>query len=97
MKNTNIFVRISAFALAIGAFVATKGNKKYVPVPGGVFMAGPTTVIGSVTLLGGFTTTQNAFTHLVQLIKTNGSSGSGTVLATLRTSAAAGSKKVYHN
>lgn len=98
MKKTQLFVGIAAFALAIGGFVATKANKKFVAVSSGAFMTGTTSTIGSASSLsGGFTTTTNAFTRVVQLIKTNGTSGSGTVLATLRTSAVSGSKKVYHN
>lgn len=93
MKKAKFFVVISAFTLAICAFAATKANKKFVSVPSGAFNTG----IGSATGLIGFTTTANQFTHLVQLIKTNGSSGSGTVLGTLVTSMKAGAKKVYHN
>ena len=98
MKRGKLFVGISAFALTICAFVATKANKRFYSVSSGAFVFDTYGAVGSFSILtGGFTTTKSLSTHLVQLIKTFGISGIGTVLATLRTSSLPSSKKVFHN
>ena len=85
MKKTKIFMGLAAVVLSVGAFVATKANKKFVAPPG--VYANNFATLGTATVTALTTAASSGKTAFIK-------SGNGSISHTLVTSMGS-SHKIY--